>query len=163
MWSSFRSKVPLISIPYKVLEDIEKALELKDGSVFYDLGCGNGRILFYLAHKYPNVKFIGIENAKFPILIANIISWLNKKINNIDVKIIKRSFFDVDLSRATHIFTYLYPDIMNDLLPKLKKELKPKTRLVSVSFYFKDKKEIKEINLKRNKYQLAQKIYIYEF
>lgn len=163
MWSSFRSKVPLISIPHKVLEDIEKALELKDNSVFYDLGCGNGRILFYLAKKYPKVKFIGVENAHFPALIVSIISWLNKKINKIDVTIIKRSFFNVDLSRATHIFTYLYPNIMNDLLPKLKKELKPKTRLVSVSFYFKDKKEIQEINLKRNKYQLAQKIYTYEF
>ena len=85
------------------------------------------------------------------------------KINNIDVKILKKDFFDVDLGDATHIFTYLFPSVMDDLIPKLDSELKNGTRLVSASFHFTSKREIKEIDLKRKKYQLAGKIYVYEF
>ncbi len=163
MWSSFRAKIPFIRVASSVLCDIEKALELKEGSVVYDLGCGDGKILFYLAKNNPNVKYIGVENAPFPALVASFLSYWNRKVNNINVEIIKKDFFEVDLSNATHIVTYLFPNIMDDVLPKLEDELKKGTLLVSASFHFTSKKEIKEIDLKRKKYQLIHSIYVYEF
>ncbi|MFA6355148.1 MAG: hypothetical protein WCW65_01860, partial [Candidatus Paceibacterota bacterium] len=69
----------------------------------------------------------------------------------------------IDLSKATHIFTYLYPNIMDDLLPKFDKEIKEGVKLVSMSFHFTNKREFSEIDLKRGKYQIAKKIYVYEF
>ncbi len=162
-WSTFKSKVPFIPVSSKTLKDIEKALDLKDDSVVYDLGCGDGRVLFYLSKNKPKAKYIGIENNPFPIFLVRIYSWWYKKKNNSDIKIIEKDFFDVDLSNATHIFTYLYPNIMDDLLPKFDKELKRGTRLISMSFHFTAKREIKEIELKRGKYKLARKIYVYEF
>jgi len=158
-----RAKVPFVGIPLSILKDIEKELELKEGSTVYDLGCGDGRVLFYLAKNHPSSKYVGFENSPFPYLLAKSKSLWNKKVNKIDVEILRKDFFESSLSDATHIFTYLYPNIMDDLLPKLEGEVKRGTRLVSISFHFTVKREIKEIDLHRGKYQLAKKLYVYEF
>lgn len=163
MWSNITAKVPFISVPNKTLKDIEKALDIKDDSVVYDLGCGDGRVLFYLQKNNPKAKYIGIENSQFPFLLSTVRNWFNKKYNKKNIIFLKKDIFDVDLSDATHVFTYLYPNLMDDMLPKLDQELKPKTRLVSASFHFTGKREIQEIDLKRGKYKLAKKIYVYEF
>jgi SAM-dependent methyltransferase len=164
MWGNLRAKVPFVGVPIKTLKDIEIALLLKEGNVFYDLGCGDGRVLFYLSRNNPKVEYIGIENSLFPFILASVSNWWQKKINNINnIKIIKGDFFKIDLSKATHIFTYLYPNVMDDLLPKFDKELKNGVRLVSMSFHFTNKRELSEIDLKRGKYQIAKKIYVYEF
>ena len=163
MWSNITSKVPFISVPNKTLKEIEKIFELNDDSIVYDLGSGDGRVLFYLYKKHPKCKYIGIENSAFPLLLSNVRKWWFNKINKSNIQIIEKDFFEVDLSDATHIFTYLYPNIMDDLLPKLDQELKPGTRLVSASFHFTTKREISMIDLERSKYQLAKRLYIYEF
>ncbi|HCU01585.1 TPA: hypothetical protein DIC62_02175, partial [Candidatus Nomurabacteria bacterium] len=98
-----------------------------------------------------------------PLLVFNVRNWFFKRKNKSNISIIGKDFFDVNLSDATHIFTYLYPNVMDDLIPKLDKELKSGTRLISASFRFTGRREIEEIDLKRNNYQLAKKVYVYEF
>lgn len=165
MWSigNFKNKVPFVTASNKVLDPIYKAMNIKDDSIVYDLGCGDGRILFYLSHFNKKAKYIGIENGSFPYLLSKIGSYLNKKKENVDIKILKNDFFKEDLSSATHIFTYLYPGLMDELLPKFEKEFKKGTRLVSLSFKFTNKKPIEEIDLNRSKYKLGRKIFVYEF
>jgi len=163
VWGNIRSKVPFIGVPLETLKEIENTLSLKKDSIVYDLGCGDGRVLFYLHKNNPTAKYIGIECNLFPYILAIVRNYFYKKKNKDDIKIIKGDFFDFDLSNSTHIFTYLYPNIMDDLLPKFDKELKKGTILVSASFHFTLKKENKEIDLRRKKYQLAKKIYLYEF
>jgi len=164
-WSigNFKNKVPFVTASNAVLKDIAKALEVKDNSVVYDLGCGDGRILIYLSRLNPKARYIGIENNVLPILLARAESFLNKKKTGNDVEIINGDFFKQDLRNATHIFTYLYPNIMDELLPKFEEEFKPGTRLVSLSFKFASKNPISEIDLKRSKYKLGRKLYIYQF
>jgi len=111
----------------------------------------------------PKARYIGIENNVLPILLARAESFLNKKKTGNDVEIINGDFFKQDLRNATHIFTYLYPNIMDELLPKFEEEFKPGTRLVSLSFKFASKNPISEIDLKRSKYKLGRKLYIYQF
>jgi SAM-dependent methyltransferase len=157
MISGLKAKVPFIPVPNSILPDVHKILEV------YDLGCGDGRILFHISKLKPKARYIGIENSVFPTLIAQLRAWWHKRRTGIDVKILHEDFFDHDLSDATHIFTYLYPNVMDDLLTKFDKELKPGTRLVSVTFKFTNKQPIGEFDLGRSKYQLARKIYVYEF
>lgn len=165
LWSigNFKNKVPFVSSSSKILENINKALGVKDNSIVYDLGCGDGRVLFYLSRFNSKAKYIGFENNLFPLILAYVGAFLNKKKTGNDVIIYNKNFFTEDLSKATHIFTYLYPNVMDELLPKLEKELVPGTRLISLSFQFSFKKSIEEIDLKRNKYQLGRKLYIYQF
>lgn len=163
MITGYKSKVPFVPVPNSILKDIYKVMEVKDNSVVYDLGCGDGRVLFYISHFVPLAKYIGIENSIFPLILARIRAWWNRKHNSIQIKLLNQDFFTKDLSNATHVFTYLYPNVMDDLLPKLDKELKQGSRLISISFKFTVKQPIAEYDLGRAKYKLARKIYVYEF
>ncbi len=165
LWSilGFNSQVPFVPVPNAVLKNIYEALEVNDESTLYDLGCGEGRVLIYTAKRKPKAKYIGIENNPLPFFMARASAWWYRKFYKGEVKIIKADFFNHNLSDATHIFTYLYPSAMDDLLPKLDRELKPGAKLVSASFKFTAKQPTKEINLARSPMSLARKIYIYEF
>ncbi len=160
---NFRNQVPFIMTPRSVLKDIEKALEIKDDSVVYDLGSGDGRVLIFLSKIKPKAKYIGIENGIFPFLLSKIEIYFKKEQSNPKINILKKDFFEHDLSDATHIFIYLYPNVMDDLLPKFDRELKKGTRLVSLSFQFTNKRPSLEIDLNRNKYKLGRKLYVYDF
>ncbi len=165
LWTigNFKNRAPFVTSSNAVLKDINIALGVKDDSVVYDLGCGDGRVLFYLTHFNKNAKYIGIENGVFPFLLSKAGNYLNRKKINNNVTILRKNFFDQDLSNATHIFTYLYPNVMDDLLPKFDRELKPGTRLVSLSFKFTNKRPSAEIDLNRSKYKLGRKLFVYEF
>ena len=159
----FKNKTPFIPIPLSILPDIYKALELKDDSVVYDLGSGDGRIVYYLGKQNPKIEVFGIENNLFALILSTISSFFIKEKYKKNVKIIRNSFFIEDLKKATHLVMYIYPNVMDDLLTKFDKELKQGTRLVSISFKFTNKKPITEIDLNRSKYKLARKLYVYEF
>lgn len=165
LWTigNFKNKVPFVTASNAVLKDIEKAFGIKDDSVVYDLGCGDGRVLFYLSKFNNKAKYIGIENSTFPILLSRLGSFLNTKKTGNKVEIIKKDFFKQDLSDATHVFTYLYPSLMDELLPKFEKEFKKGTKLVSLSFKFTLKTPTEEIDLGRSKYKLGRKLYVYQF
>jgi len=165
MWTigNFKNKAPFITSSNAVLKDIGKAMEIKDDSIVYDLGCGDGRILFFLSKINKNAKYIGIDNGAFPFLLSKVGAYFNKKKTNNEIEIVKADFFKQDLSKATHIFTYLYPSVMDDLLLKFDKELNPGTILVSLSFRFTNKQPLMEIDLDRSKYKLGRKLFIYKF
>ena len=163
MFTSYRAKVPFISVSDSILKDIHKILDIKEDSILYDLGCGDGRVLFYIAKRVPKAKYIGIENSPFPLILSHVSAWWHRKITGVKIEIINQDFFTKDISNATHIFTYLYPNVMDDLLTKLETELKPGTVLLSASFKFTLKKPKAEYDMARGKYKLTQKLYLYEF
>jgi len=162
-FGNIKNKVPFIGASRKVLKDIEKALDIKDNSVVYDLGSGDGRILFYLSKNNKNAKYIGVENSSFPIFLSKIINFFNFKKTGAHIKIVNNDFFKEDLSNATHIFMYLYPSIMDELLSKFGKELKSGTKIVSLSFQFNGKIPNEEIDLHRSKNKLNRRLYVYQF
>lgn len=154
-------KVPFVPVPKAVLSRIIKVLDLKKDSVLYDLGCGDGRVLFAAIKKYPHIRAVGIEMAWLPLFLARV-----KKIfipGKANIKILNKNFFRYDLTEASHVFTYLSSEIMDRLLPKLEKELKPGARLISCDFPFRHKKAAEVIDLGRKTNQLGKKLYIYEF
>ena len=163
MWGNIKADVPFVGVPVCTLKEIEKALALNENSIVYDLGCGDGRVLFYLKKNNPKARYIGIENSLFPYILARFNNWLFKLKHKEGIEIIRGNFFDTNIKNATHIFAYLYPHIVDDLLPKFDKELKKGSRFVSMSFHFTSKAEIQEIDLKRNGYKIARKIYVYKF
>ena len=62
--------VPFISTRRRALPEIIKALELDENSVFFDLGCGNGRILKAAALSCSGVRGVGFEKGIIPYTIA---------------------------------------------------------------------------------------------
>jgi len=116
-------RVPYIPIPQEVLENIFIALELDNASTLYDMGSGDGRVLIYAAEQMPGAKYFGIEKAPFPFVIATYNLYSRKLLKKLKPRIVllREDFFDPDLSRATHIFAYLFPDAMDSVLERLKK------------------------------------------
>lgn len=153
------TRAPFIPSPAEIAPQIIDALELDENSVLYDLGCGEGHILLAGESKQPKARFVGIERSWIPYLAAR----YNSRGNHPNLKFIRSSFFKCDLSSANRVFVYLFPGLMNDLLPKLQKELKPGTRLVSCDFEFKDKQPIKIIDLGRPRNMLGRRLLVYQF
>ncbi len=124
--------VPYVPLPTHALKRLPDLLALNKDSVLYDLGCGDGRVLYELA-KHSDATFIGIEKAPLPYLIAISRSAFSKKKN---VKIVFGDIHAVPLTNATHVFTYLLPDVMEKLYPKLKRELASGSKVLSCDFKF---------------------------
>ena len=105
--------------------------KVSKNDVIYDLGSGDGTALL-VACKEFGAKGVGIEIDPLRVFISK----LRIKFNNLskDIAIIRKNFFDVDISNATVIFIYLVPKTLNKLKPKFLKELKPGTRIVSFRY-----------------------------
>lgn len=103
---------------------------MEKGELLVDIGCGTGRVLKAAAKRYP-IRAVGYEINPLAYVIARVFTWGNKRIS-----IHWRNFWKEDLGNADVIFCYLFPDVMERLAEKLKRELRAGTRVVSCNFPF---------------------------
>ncbi len=94
----------------------------------YDLGCGDGTLLITAATEY-GARGVGVEIDPSRVFIAKCRVWLKKLQSKITVQ--RKDFFAMDISDATVVVMYLIPKTLARLKPKLIKELKPGTRIVT--------------------------------
>ncbi len=149
---------PFIPIHKNVLPEIVKALELSPGSVLYDLGCGDGRVLLEAKMTHPDIKIVGVERSWLPYILAKF-----SLRNDTQAIILRNNFFTVSVAPATHVFLYLFPTVMNELFPKLERELQPGSKVVTCDFSFANKEPIRVIELNRDRGTIGRKLYVYEF
>jgi precorrin-6B methylase 2 len=124
--------VIFVPTPHEVVEAMLKVAKVGKDDVLYDLGSGDGRIPITAAQKYGIARGIGIDISPERIKEAN--ENLSKAGVGDRVRFINADLFESDLSEATVITLYLLPELNLKLLPKLLKELKPGTRIVSHAF-----------------------------
>jgi precorrin-6B methylase 2 len=124
--------VIFVPTPHEVVDAMLKVAKVGKGDVLYDLGSGDGRIPITAAQKYGIARGIGIDINPERIREAN--ENLSKAGVGDRVRFINADLFETDLSDATVITLYLLPELNLKLLPKLLKELKPGTRIVSHAF-----------------------------
>lgn len=105
---------------------------IRPGMKVYDLGAGDGRLLFLSAQK--GASAVGLEINPFLVLLVTLKIWLSKKRNAISIR--WQNFWRTNLADADVVFVYLLPWKMKELQKKLTHELKPGTRIVSNSFVF---------------------------
>lgn len=150
---------PFVAIPQHAIRLLEESISIPEKEcTIYDLGCGDGRVLCALANKFPHVQYIGIEYSWMPYLFAKISARAYK---NITIKY--KNFFKEDLSDADGIITYLFPRLMDSLLPKLEKELKPGAMLYSFDFPFTNKEPRAIIDNKKGAATRGNRLWIYGF
>ena len=99
--------------------------------IVYDLGSGDGRILILAAQKY-GARGVGIELD--PALVATSRALVRESEVADKVTIVEGDLFTADISRATVVTLYLSTRVNQELEPKLRKELRPGTRIVSHQF-----------------------------
>ena len=124
--------VVFVPTPQEVVDAMLKVARVGKGDVLYDLGSGDGRIPITAARKYGIARAIGIDINPERIKEAN--ENLSKAGVGGRVRFVNADLFESDLSDATVITLYLLPALNLKLLPKLLKEVKPGTRVVSHAF-----------------------------
>ena len=137
-------------------KDIKRAarmITLKEGDVFYDLGCGMGGVVFYFSKKFK-CQGKGVEIGIPFYLAAKFRSMFYK---NVDIKF--GNLFKTDISDADAIFLFGMPDKLGKkLLAKFEKELKKGTYIISYVFPIKGLKPIKHDKPKKR-----NALYLYKF
>jgi len=128
-----KTRVPYLPICTELLPHIAGMLDLNRESILYDLGSGDSRVLRYCIDKYPYLRAVGVEWALLPHTIARLWNMIHPRRN---LRLLHGNFFHISISECTHLFIYLLPEVMNELLPKLKAELSAETRIISCDFKF---------------------------
>jgi SAM-dependent methyltransferase len=143
-WDDSPGDVPYVPTPQNVVDEMLELANVKKWDVVYDLGCGDGRIVITAARKY-GARGVGvdinperIEEAEKNAREAGVAGRVN---------FIENDLFKADIRQATVVMLYLLPDVNLRLRPKLLKELRPGTRIVSHSFSMGEWKADKTIDL----------------
>jgi cyclopropane fatty-acyl-phospholipid synthase-like methyltransferase len=123
--------VVYVPTPQPVVDAMLRLANVTANDVVYDLGCGDGRIPITAAQRY-GAKGIGIDIDPTRIGEAN----ENAKAAGVTDKVtfLNQDLFTSDFRDATVVTLYLLPSLNVKLMPKLKAELKPGTRIVSHAF-----------------------------
>lgn len=153
----FTGNTPPIITPRDTRRKLIELFELDKGSVFYDLGCGDATFLIELSKKFPDSKFVGIENSLFYYLLSKINIALHRRTK---IQILFGNFFKIDLTPATHIYSWIFSKDMDRLFNKIKAQRDMKKTLYSLGFPLTEVKASKVITLDENK-RFAHTLYIY--
>lgn len=136
--------VPYVPTPMEVVDVMLDLAKVNRSDVVYDLGCGDGRIVITAAKKY-GATGIGVDLNPERIEEAN--AYAKKKGVEKKVKFYEGNLFDFDFSKATVLTLYLLPDVNLKLMPKILKEMKPGSRVVSHAFDMGDWKPDNQVSV----------------
>ena len=137
--------VPYVPTTPEVVEAMLKLGGVHTGDVHYDLGCGDGRIVIMAVQKFGAAHGTGYDIDPERIKEAN----ENARQAGVTdkVKFVLGNLFEAEFGDATVVTLYLLPDVNLRLRPKLLKDLKVGSRIVSHQFDMGDWEPDKKINL----------------
>lgn len=129
--ASRRPDVVYVPTPNEVVDRMLALANVKNTDVIYDLGSGDGRIVITAAQKL-GAKGVGVDIDPERIREANENAQAAKVTDRVQFR--QQDLFQTDLRQASVVTLYLLPDLNLKLRPKLFRELKPGTRVVSHDF-----------------------------
>ena len=128
-----RTGGPYVPTPSEIVLQMLQFAKVGPQDYVIDLGSGDGVIVLTAAHRYK-ASGEGIE------IDPELVRLSNERAQNLGignrVSFAAKDVFKADVSRATVVTLYLLPDMMRALLPKLFRELRPGTRIVSHDYHF---------------------------
>jgi tRNA A58 N-methylase Trm61 len=136
--------VIFVPTPEDVVEQMLKLANVHKGDVLYDLGCGDGRTVIAAAKTF-GIRAVGIDIN--PERIKESLENARKAGVMDRVTFRNEDLFEANIKEATVVTLYLLQSLNVKLRPKLWKELKPGTRVVSHDFDMGDWKPDKQIDL----------------
>jgi len=98
-----------------------------------DFGSGWGTLVITLARKSPDRQIIGYELSFIPWLFSLMLKYILRLDN---LTLYHKNFLTADLSNVSVIVCYLFPNCMESLEEKLKREIKKDILVVSSTFAF---------------------------
>jgi SAM-dependent methyltransferase len=114
----------------------------------YDLGCGDGRFVIAAVKKYKAQRGVCVDID--PVRIKESKSNADTAGVTQKIRFVEGDLFEQDLSPATVITLYLLPSLNERLRPKLFREVRAGTRIVSNAFDMGDWKPERTMTIKTN-------------
>ncbi|MEK7544363.1 MAG: hypothetical protein AAB557_05820 [Patescibacteria group bacterium] len=136
---AFITGAPFVRSNKKAVDAMIRLGRIKRGTKVYDLGSGDGTLLFRAAAL--GATAVGLEINPFLVLWTWIKKMLSKRpktgLDSADrITVHWKNFWNADLHDADVVFVYLLPWRMEKLESMLKTQCKPGTRIISNSFIF---------------------------
>jgi cyclopropane fatty-acyl-phospholipid synthase-like methyltransferase len=122
---------PYVPTPAPIVTEMLRGANVGPNDVVYDLGSGDGRIVIAAAREF-GARGVGVELD--PKLVQDSRDAARNAGVGDRVTFLWQDIFEVDLSPATVVTIYLFPEVNARLLPKLRRELRPGTRIVAHQF-----------------------------
>jgi SAM-dependent methyltransferase len=123
--------VPYVPTPKEVVAQMLKMADVGKEDLLYDLGCGDGRIVITAAEKF-GCKGVGVDLN--PVRIAESKANAEKAKVTDRVQFLNKNLFDTSFKDASVLTMYLLPSVNLKLRPRILRELKPGTRVLSHDF-----------------------------
>lgn len=130
--TSYETDVPYVATPQRVVERMLDLAGVGEDDVVYDLGSGDGRIVMTAVQEYGARRGVGIEIV--PELVEQSRSYARLAGVSDRVSFYRADLFDTDLGEATVLTMYLLPEVIEKLIPKIRRELDPGDRVVSHNY-----------------------------
>lgn len=151
-----KSLAPYVSSPMNVVERMLELCDVDEQKVVYDLGCGDGRILVTAAKNYK-ARAVGVEiSSKWAQVATDKVVEAGVQDR---VRVLQLDMMEANLSEADIVTLYLISEANTILRPKLEKELRPGTCVVSHDFEIEGWKPSKTETIKV--FHRPHSIYVY--
>lgn len=147
--------VPFLTTPKKVTDEILQLLDLQSEDIFYDLGSGDGRLLFQ-ARKQSDVTCVGFEINPLLLLYSNILKTIFFPFKNENIQILPKSIFQIDLNSSTKVYAYLNEESLKTLKKKIEEYTDRKGEFFSYKYPVEGLKE-------KSKVELSNGVYIWVY
>lgn len=145
--AQFAYDVPYVPTPPVVVEEMLRLAAVGPGDFVMDLGSGDGRILIAAAKKF-GARGVDVdldpERIEESVYAAQVTGVSDR------VTFQQQDLFKFDISAATVVTMYLLPSVNLKLRPRLLKELKPGTRIVSHDFDMEDWRPDQKSTVRKN-------------
>ena len=142
--------------PPETVAEMLRLANIKTGDVLYDLGSGDGRIPIAAAQQF-GIRAVGIEID--PKLVVEAEENARKANVSSLVRFRNDDMFVVDLREATVVTLYLSEKLNVLLKPKLLRELRPGSRIISHDFKMGDWKPEQTVRVAWG--QLYRTVYVW--
>ena len=130
--SKYSNKLaPYVTSPQRVVDRMLEMAAVKSNETVFDLGCGDGRVLFTAVQKF-RAKAVGVEID--PKLVEATRAEAQKMSMGNRVRVVQGNLLEADLSEADVVTLYLLTQSNEMLRPRLEKMLHPGARVVSYDY-----------------------------
>jgi SAM-dependent methyltransferase len=123
--------VHFAATPQPVVDAMLKLANVTPRDVVYDLGSGDGRVVILAAQKY-GARGVGIEIVHELVELSRQVAREGEVADR--ATFVEGDLFAADISEATVVTMWLTASVNARLEPKLRRELKPGTRIVAHQF-----------------------------
>ena len=119
---------PYVPTPWVIVDEMLKLADVSAGDVVYDLGSGDGRLVITAAKRH-GARGVGVELQTELVELARIEARQQGVENR--AAFIAGDLFEANVSGASVVMLYLLPRFVTRLVPTLRAELAPGSRIVS--------------------------------